>query len=82
LVHGGRVAEVHGEQLRWLPVTARSQTAWAYRKRGVKTGPRGQIVTDGYLRTDNERILAGDVTGGPNWCTWPRHTAPWRPKAP
>jgi len=32
---------------------------------GVKTGERGEVVVDQYLRTTNERIwAAGDVTGG------------------
>jgi len=35
---------------------------------GVKTGERGQIVTDEYQRTANPRIwAAGDVTGGPQF---------------
>jgi mercuric reductase len=35
---------------------------------GVKTGERGEVVTDDYQRTTNERIwAAGDVTGGPQF---------------
>jgi mercuric reductase len=35
---------------------------------GVKTGPRGEVVVDDYLRTDNPRIwAAGDVTGHPQF---------------
>jgi mercuric reductase len=35
---------------------------------GVKTGERGEIVTDEYQRTANPRIwAAGDVTGGPQF---------------
>lgn len=35
---------------------------------GVKTGLRGEIIVDEYLRTGNERIwAAGDVTGGPQF---------------
>ncbi|NUS14717.1 MAG: mercury(II) reductase [Streptomyces sp.] len=35
---------------------------------GVKTGPRGEIVVDEYLRTTAERIwAAGDVTGHPQF---------------
>jgi len=35
---------------------------------GVKTGPRGEIVVDNQLRTDNPRIwAAGDVTGAPQF---------------
>ncbi|HEX5116331.1 MAG TPA: mercury(II) reductase [Pseudonocardiaceae bacterium] len=35
---------------------------------GVKTGPRGEIVVDEYLRSDNPRIwAAGDVTGHPQF---------------
>jgi mercuric reductase len=35
---------------------------------GVKTGARGEIVTDAYQRTANPRIwAAGDVTGGPQF---------------
>jgi len=35
---------------------------------GVKVGPRGEIVVDGKLRTDNPRIwAAGDVTGAPQF---------------
>ena len=35
---------------------------------GVKTGGRGEIVTDEYQRTANPRIwAAGDVTGGPQF---------------
>jgi mercuric reductase len=35
---------------------------------GVKTGARGEIITDEYQRTANPRIwAAGDVTGGPQF---------------
>ncbi|MEU9426255.1 mercury(II) reductase [Streptomyces sp. NPDC048342] len=35
---------------------------------GVKTGPRGEIIVDEYLRTTAERIwAAGDVAGGPQF---------------
>jgi mercuric reductase len=35
---------------------------------GVKTGPRGEVVVDEYLRTSNPRIwAAGDVTGSPQF---------------
>ncbi|MGW0732017.1 mercury(II) reductase [Streptomyces sp. NPDC002851] len=35
---------------------------------GVRTGPRGEVVVDEYLRTSNPRIwAAGDVTGGPQF---------------
>jgi mercuric reductase len=35
---------------------------------GVKTGPRGEVVADEHLRTDNPRIwAAGDVTGQPRF---------------
>ncbi|MFG2683070.1 mercury(II) reductase [Streptomyces sp. NPDC048392] len=35
---------------------------------GVKTGPRGEIIVDEYLRTTAERIwAAGDVTGHPQF---------------
>lgn len=35
---------------------------------GVKTGPRGEVVVDEHLRTDNPRIwAAGDVTGRPQY---------------
>lgn len=35
---------------------------------GVKTGQRGEVVTDEHLRTDNPRIwAAGDVTGHPQF---------------
>lgn len=35
---------------------------------GVKTGLRGEIMVDDYLRTSHERIwAAGDVTGGPQF---------------
>ncbi|WP_060880031.1 mercury(II) reductase, partial [Streptomyces scabiei] len=35
---------------------------------GVKTGERGEVVVDEYLRTDNPRIwAAGDVTGHPDF---------------
>jgi mercuric reductase len=35
---------------------------------GVKTGPRGEVVVDEQLRTDNPRIwAAGDVTGHPQF---------------
>lgn len=35
---------------------------------GVKTGDRGEVVVDEYLRTDNPRIwAAGDVTGQPQF---------------
>lgn len=35
---------------------------------GVKLGPRGEIVVDAQLRTDNPRIFAaGDVTGAPQF---------------
>ncbi|GLD45108.1 mercuric reductase MerA [Mycobacterium kiyosense] len=35
---------------------------------GVKTGLRGEIMVDDYLRTGNDRIwAAGDVTGGPQF---------------
>ena len=35
---------------------------------GVKTGHRGEVVVDEYLRTDNPRVwAAGDVTGHPQY---------------
>jgi mercuric reductase len=35
---------------------------------GVKTGERGEVVVDEYLRTDNPRVwAAGDVTGHPDF---------------
>ncbi|MBT2674099.1 mercury(II) reductase [Streptomyces sp. ISL-14] len=35
---------------------------------GVKTGPRGEVIVDDYLRTTAERIwAAGDVTGHPQF---------------
>jgi mercuric reductase len=35
---------------------------------GVKTGPRGEVMVDDHLRTDNPRIwAAGDVTGRPQF---------------
>jgi mercuric reductase len=35
---------------------------------GVRTGPRGEVVVDEHLRTDNPRIwTAGDVTGHPQF---------------
>ncbi len=35
---------------------------------GIKTGPRGEVVADEHLRTDNPRIwAAGDVTGQPQF---------------
>jgi mercuric reductase len=35
---------------------------------GVKTGPRGEVAVDDYLRTTNERVwAAGDVTGHPQF---------------
>lgn len=46
------------------PVTARLNLEAV----GVKTGRRGEIMVDEYLRTGNERIwAAGDVTGGPQF---------------
>ncbi len=35
---------------------------------GVKTGPRGEVLVDDHLRTDNPRVwAAGDVTGHPQF---------------
>jgi mercuric reductase len=46
------------------PATARLNLDTA----GVKTGPRGEILVDEYLRTTAERIwAAGDVTGHPQF---------------
>lgn len=62
----GRSGEVRAQQLLVStgrrPVTAGLNLAAV----GVKTGSRGEVMVDEYLRTDNPRIwAAGDVTGGP-----------------
>jgi mercuric reductase len=65
---GGQPAELHSEQLLVAtgrrPVTAGLNLPAV----GVKTGQRGEVVVDEYLRTDNPRIwAAGDVTGHPQY---------------
>nr|VTP01957.1 Mercuric reductase [Mycobacterium riyadhense] len=60
--------ELRGEQLLVAtgrrPVTASLNLPAV----GVKTGTHGQVLVDGYLRTDNPRIwAAGDVTGAPQF---------------
>ncbi|MGH3325524.1 MAG: mercury(II) reductase [Streptomyces sp.] len=62
----GQLVELRAEQLLIAtgrrPVTA----GLGLEAVGVKTGPRGEVVVDDYLRTTNERIwAAGDVAGGP-----------------
>jgi mercuric reductase len=64
----GRPSELRAEQLLVAtgrrPVTAGLNLAAV----GVKTGPRGEVVVDDYLRTGNPRIwAAGDVTGHPQF---------------
>ncbi|MCP3757047.1 mercury(II) reductase [Streptomyces sp. TBY4] len=67
-VSGGAPAELRAEQLLIAtgrrPVTAGLNLDTV----GVKTGARGEVVVDDYLRTSNERIwAAGDVAGGPQF---------------
>ncbi|WP_331753223.1 mercury(II) reductase (plasmid) [Streptomyces sp. NBC_00637] len=66
--HGGKDLSLRAEQLLIAtgrrPVTAGLNLDAV----GVKTGPRGEIVVDEYLRTTAERIwAAGDVTGHPQF---------------
>ncbi len=64
----GHDAELRAERL--LVATGRRPvtTALNLDAVGVKTGPRGEIVVDNQLRTDNPRIwAAGDVTGAPQF---------------
>jgi mercuric reductase len=65
---GGQPAELRSEQLLVAtgrrPVTAGLNLPAV----GVKTGQRGEVIVDEYLRTDNPRIwAAGDVTGHPQY---------------
>ncbi|AEA23560.1 mercuric reductase [Amycolatopsis echigonensis] len=64
----GQLTELLAEQLLVAtgrrPVTAGLNLAEV----GVKTGPRGEVIVDDSLRTDNPRIwAAGDVTGHPQF---------------
>jgi mercuric reductase len=64
----GRPGELGAEQMLVAtgrrPVTAGLNLAAV----GVKTGARGEVIVDEYLRTDNPRIWsAGDVTGHPQF---------------
>jgi mercuric reductase len=66
--NGGRDIELRAQRLLVAtgrrPVTA----SLALDAVGVQTGPRGEIVVDEQLRTDNPRIFAaGDVTGAPQF---------------
>jgi len=64
----GNLSELTAEQL--LVATGRRPAADGLNLDavGVKTGPRGEVVVDEYLRTDNPRIwAAGDVTGHPQF---------------
>ncbi|MBT2478496.1 mercury(II) reductase [Streptomyces sp. ISL-94] len=66
--HGGKDLSLRAEQLLIAtgrrPVTAGLNLDAV----GVKTGPRGEVVVDEYLRTAAERIwAAGDVTGHPQF---------------
>lgn len=64
----GADVELHAEQL--LIATGRRPVTAGLNldQVGVKTGHRGEILVDEYLRTSNERIwAAGDVTGHPQF---------------
>lgn len=65
---GGQALELRAEQLLIAtgrrPVTAGLNLDAV----GVKTGPRGEVIVDEYLRSTAERIwAAGDVTGHPQF---------------
>lgn len=65
---GGKSVELRGQQL--LVATGRRPVTagLSLDAVGVKTGERGEVVVDEYLRTTNERIwAAGDVTGHPQF---------------
>ncbi|GGM41248.1 mercuric reductase MerA [Longimycelium tulufanense] len=64
----GQPLDLRGEQL--LVATGRRPTTAGLNldSVGVKTGPRGEVVVDEYLRTTHPHIwAAGDVTGHPQY---------------